>query len=368
MRVVVIGGYGNFGARMCRGLAGHPGMEVIAAGRNPDDAQGAFADLPVKHARLDRSASDFPAALKRLAPDLVIHCAGPFQSQDYRVARAALSAGSHYFDLADARQFVARFGQNLQSAARSAQRLAISGASSVPALSSAVIASLRSRLAQIDEIQIASAPGQRTPRGQATLAAVLSYAGRPVKWVSGGAWRDAWGWQELKRLRFYGLGPRWAAACDVPDLELFPRIYPGVRTVEFRAALELGVQQSAMWLAASLRRHGVQVPLERWAKPLGWIASCMNGFGGQLTGMLVSILGRRADGSPARAEWHLTADAMHGPEIPCMPAILLARKLANGGIAQRGAFACTGFLELAEFEREFARWRITTVVREQSAD
>jgi len=366
MRVVVIGGYGNFGARVCRGLAAS-GMEVIAAGRNPEEGEGALGDVALKHARLDRSASDFPAALKRLAPDLVIHCAGPFQAQDYRVARAALAAGSHYFDLADGRTFVARFAQNMQSAARSAQRLAVSGASSVPALSSAVIASLMTRLAKIEEIQIAIAPGQRTPGGQATLAAVFSYAGRPFKWVSGGTWRDAWGWQELKRLRFYGLGPRWAAACDVPDLELFPRIYPGVRTVEFRAALELGVQQSALWLAALLRRHGVPLPIERWARPLGWIASCMNVFGGGLGGMLVTVLGRRPDGSRARAEWHLTADALHGPEIPCMAAILLARKLAKGGIAQRGAFPCTGFLSLPEFEQEFARWRITTVVRELNA-
>jgi len=321
----------------------------------------------MKHARLDHAAPEFSADLKRLSPDLVIHCAGPFQSQNYRVARAALAAGSHYFDLADGRQFVSRFAQNLQSSARAADRLAVSGASSVPALSSAVIASLRSRLPVIEEIQIAIAPGQRAPRGRATLAAVFSYAGRPFKWVSDGAWRDAWGWQEVKRVRFYGLGPRWAAACDVPDLELFPRIYPGVRTVQFRAALELSVQQSALWLAASLRRHGVQVPLERWAGVLGWIAARMNVFGGTLGGMLVSVLGQRADGSRARAEWHLTADALHGPEIPCMPAVLLARKLAAGAIAQRGAFACTGFLSLPEFEREFARWRITTVVREQSA-
>ena len=366
MRVVVIGGYGNFGARVCRGLAAS-GMEVIAAGRNPGNGEGIFGGLPMGHARLDHSAAEFPEALKRLAPDLVIHCAGPFQSQNYRVARAALAAGSHYFDLADGRRFVARFAQNVQSAARSADRLAVSGASSAPALSSAVIASLNARVPEIEEIQIAIAPGQRAPRGQATLAAVLSYAGRPFKWLSRGKWRDAWGWQELKRLRFYGLGPRWGAACDVPDLELLPRIYPGVRTVEFRAALELGMQQSALWLAASLRRHGVRLPLERWAGPLDWIASRMNVFGGELAGMLVSVSGKRADGSRARAEWHLTADAQHGPEIPCMPAILLARKLANGGIAQRGAFPCTGFLELAEFEREFARWRITTVVRELNA-
>src|SRR5712664_3200088 len=152
MRVVVIGGYGNFGARVCRGLAGSPGMEIVAAGRHPERGQGSLADLNVQRARLDHSARDFPAALKRLAPDLVIHCAGPFQSQDYRVALAAMAAGAHYLDLADGRQFVARFSHHVHSAARAAQRLALSGASSLPALSSPVIDSLIVRLSQIDEV------------------------------------------------------------------------------------------------------------------------------------------------------------------------------------------------------------------------
>jgi NAD(P)-dependent dehydrogenase (short-subunit alcohol dehydrogenase family) len=73
MRVVVIGGYGNFGARVCRGLAGSPGMEVVAAGRRPRDGGG----------QLDISAPGFAGDLAKLAPDLVIHCAGPFQSQDF---------------------------------------------------------------------------------------------------------------------------------------------------------------------------------------------------------------------------------------------------------------------------------------------
>jgi len=367
LRVVVIGGYGNFGARVCRALAGSAAMEVVAASRNPDSGRGGLLDLNVQHARLDHSARDFPRALARLAPGLVIHCAGPFQSQDYRVALGAMAAGAHYLDLADGRQFVARFSHHVHSAARAAQRVAISGASSVPALSSAVIDSLIGRLAQIEEIQIAIAPGQRAPRGEATVAAVLGYAGRRFKWRSGGAWRDAWGWQELKRLRFYGLGGRWAAACDVPDLELFPKRYPGVRTMEFRASLEVGAQQFALWLAALLRRRGMALPIERWAKPLARIASWMDVFGGDLGGMLVNVTGRRPDGSRARIEWHLTADAQHGPEIPCMAAILLARKLAQGGVAQPGAYSCMGFLTLPEFEMEFARWRITTVVRESAA-
>ena len=367
MRVVVIGGYGNFGARVCRALAASPAMEVVAASRNPDAGRGGLLDLNLQHARLDHSACDFPRALARLAPGLVIHCAGPFQSQDYRVALGAMAAGAHYLDLADGRQFVARFSHHVHSAARAAQRVAISGASSVPALSSAVIDSLIGRLAQIEEIQIAIAPGQRAPRGEATVAAVLGYAGRRFKWRSGGAWRDAWGWQELKRLRFYGLGGRWAAACDVPDLELFPKRYPGVRTMEFRASLEVGAQQFALWLAALLRRRGMALPIERWAKPLARIASWMDAFGGDLGGMLVNVTGRRPDGSRARIEWHLTADAQHGPEIPCMAAILLARKLAQGGVAQPGAYSCMGFLALPEFETEFARWRITTVVKEGAA-
>jgi len=367
MRVVVIGGYGNFGARVCRGLAGLPGMEVVAAGRYPGAGRRGIADVDVQHARLDYSAPDFPAALKQLAPDLVIHCAGPFQSQDYRVALAAMAAGAHYLDLADGRRFVVGFAEAVHSAAQAARRVALSGASSVPALSSAVIDGLKARLPQIEEIQIAIAPGQRAPRGEATIAAVFSYAGRPFKWMSKGAWRDAWGWQELKRVRFHGLGARWAAACDVPDLELFPRLYPGVQTVEFRAALEIGAQQFALWFAAMLRRLGVPLPIERWVKPLDAIASWMNAFGGDRGSMLVSLAGRRADGSRARVEWHLTVGADHGPEIPCMAALLLARKLADGGISARGAFPCTGFLALAEFEREFARWGITTVVKENGA-
>jgi Saccharopine dehydrogenase NADP binding domain len=366
MRVVVIGGYGNFGARVCRALSGT--MEVVAAGRHPDARRGDLAEPKLQHARLDHSARDFPAALARLAPELVIHCAGPFQSQDYRVALAALAAGAHYLDLADGRQFVTRFPYYVHPAAREAQRVAISGASSVPALSSAVIDSHSARLSQIEEIQIAIAPGQRAAPGEATVAAVLGYAGRRFKWRSGGAWRDAWGWQELKRMRFYGLGARWAAACDVPDLELFPKRYPGVRTIEFRASLESGSQQCALWLTALARRRGMSLPIERWARPLARIASWMDTFGGELGGMLVSLTGRRLDGSRARIEWHLTADAQHGPEIPCMAAVLLARKLAQGGVAQRpGAYACVGFLTLPEFEAEFARWRITTVVRESAA-
>jgi len=82
---------------------------------------------------------------------------------------------------------------------------------------------------------------------------------------------------------------------------------------------------------------------------------------------LSNTTGHASEGLSTLCQWHLTADAQDGPEIPCMAAILLARKIAQGGVAQPGAFPCMGFLALPEFETEFARWRITTVVRESAA-
>ena len=168
-------------------------------------------------------------------------------------------------------------------------------------------------------------------------------------------------------MRFAGLGVRWAAACDIPDLALFPQRYPRVKTVEFRAALELGIQHFAIWSAAVLRRVGFAVGIERAAGPLARAASLLDGFGSDRGGMLVSLVGTRSDGTRGRTEWHLTAEANHGPEIPCMAAILLADKLARGAITERGAFPCIGFLRLAEFEPQFARWRISTTVEESVA-
>jgi hypothetical protein len=87
-------------------------------------------------------------------------------------------------------------------------------------------------------IHIVIAPGQHAPRGAATVAAVLGYAGEPFLWWREGGWRTVHGWQELQRTRL-SFGTRCAAACDVPDLQLLPARYPGVQTVSFHAALEI---------------------------------------------------------------------------------------------------------------------------------
>src|SRR4051812_42550347 len=105
MRIVVVGGHGNFGARICRALSSDENITVIATGRQ----NIASVHPQITNAQLDIVSPDFAHALAELAPGLVIHCAGPFQGQDYVVARAAINAGAHYIDLADGRDYVSNF-------------------------------------------------------------------------------------------------------------------------------------------------------------------------------------------------------------------------------------------------------------------
>jgi saccharopine dehydrogenase-like NADP-dependent oxidoreductase len=358
MRVVVLGGAGNFGARIVRALHGERGFELVAAGRRAVAVPGA-PDVPL--AVVDIHHHDFAAQLKALAPDLVIHCVGPFQGQDYRVARAALAADAHYLDLADSREFVAGFSAALNATAVSHGRLAITGASTLPALSTAVIDELARDCASLHSIHTVIAPGQLAPRGAATLAAVFSYLGRPVMHWRNGHWERGWGWMDLKRFDL-GFGTRWGALCDVPDLSLLPGRYAGVRTVTFHAALESRFQHLVLWMMAGLRRLGVPLPMQKWAGGLDRMAAAFDFLGGEWGGMQVQVNGFTTAGEPLRRTWTLQAPVMNGPEIPCMAAILLAHRLARGERLPAGAFPCMGLLALPEFASLFTRFGISTRV------
>ena len=221
-RVLVLGGYGHFGARIVRALAITPGITVIAAGRNPTQAAAKLpgVDLTtIELCRLDTAAADFEVQLAETRAALVIHTAGPFQGQGYDVAQACLRAGMHYIDLADGRDFVADFPQQLQALAEQTQRSAISGASTLPALSSAVVDALAPQFDQLHSIDMVIAPAQATPLGMATVRAVLSYCGKPFECWLDGRWQTVVGWADPQPVRFARIGPRlasphWPAIAD----------------------------------------------------------------------------------------------------------------------------------------------------------
>ncbi|NHZ63143.1 saccharopine dehydrogenase family protein [Massilia genomosp. 1] len=362
MKTVVLGGYGNFGARICRALAPSPGIDLIVAGRDLDkgNALARACGHGASAARIDIHDPQLTQALRALGAELVIHTAGPFQQQDYGTALATAAAGAHYIDLADGRRFVCDFPAALDDAFRRQQRRAITGASSVPAMSSAVVDHLTAGWRSIDAIEMCIAPAQTAPRGVATMSAVLSYCGAPIQVWQDGRWTTQLGWAAPVTVAYARLRPRLASLCDIPDLELFPAHYAGVRTVMFRAALETGISQRGMAALAGLRRLGLVRHPERFAGLLNRAADGLNFLGSALGGMVVRVHGVDAAGTPARRAWHIAADHDHGPEIPCMAAVLLARRLALGTLNAVGAVTSVGQLTLAEFEPEFAKWGMVT--------
>lgn len=371
MRVMVLGGYGNFGARICRALAADRSVALLVAGRDAGRASALAAELDQAHgtgasaAVVDCQSTNFSQTLRKHQVELLIHTAGPFQGQDYAVARVCAEAGAHYIDLADGRRFVGDFASAMQAPFVAANRVAITGASTVPALSSAVVDSLCGGWQRIDSIDICIAPAQTAPRGVATLAAVLSYCGAPIQVWNGGQWQAQMGWSRPQRVAFQRLKPRVGAVCDIPDLELFPAHYQVQDRMVFRAALEVGLSQRAFAFLAWLRQHGLLKNPSSLAKLLNAGAKLFDPLGSALGGMVVRVAGVNADGVSVRRAWHIAADRDHGPEIPCMAAILLARRLAAGESMQAGARACVGLHTLREFTPEFAKWGMVSDVVEE---
>ena len=361
LRVLLMGASGVFGSRIARELAHDPRFALTLAGRQRTSLQRlreSLGDPSVQVAALDVGAAELPATIASLQPQLVIHAAGPFQQQDYRVAEACLACGSDYVDLADGRDFVSGIGR-LDGQAKAAGRLLVSGASTVPAFSSAVVDALLPRFGVLENIEHAISPGNRTPRGDATVAAILGYCGRPVRLWRDGRWQHGHGWM-LTRHQQFPFGRRWVGLCDVPDLELFPARYPGVQSVLFRAGLELRRLHFGTLAAAWLVRLGLVRDLARHAPRLRRLSEWFLDAGSDVGGMVVELSGRDAHGQPLRLRWSLSAAAGDGPQIPATPAVVLARKLADGELSVRGAMPCMGLFTLDEALAALAGFAIET--------
>lgn len=346
-RVLVIGGYGNFGSVISRSLAKEENINLVIAGRSLVKAQLLAKELDAEAVTIDIQ-SNIQKSLKNIKPDIVIHTSGPFQSQGYEVAEACIECGSHYIDLADGREFVSKISHFNQKAEESG-KLVISGASSVPCLTSALIDHYRSEFKVIEKVDYGITTAQKTTRGVATTAAILSYTGKSFKTLLDGKYRDLYGWQGLRAKKYSGLGWRLLGNCNVPDLELFPKRYPGLKTIKFYAGLELPFIHVTLWALSWLVRIGLVKNLVPSAPILLKLSFLFDWLGSANSGFHMSLSGQDESGKDKTIHFELTAKSGDGPFIPCMPAILLAKKLAKGELKDKGAMPCIGLITRDEY-------------------
>ncbi|MGC5700835.1 saccharopine dehydrogenase NADP-binding domain-containing protein [Pseudomonas sp. NFXW11] len=354
LRVLVVGGYGNFGSIVCRYLSRMPGVQLLISGRDPHKLAAKVAALQAEGAEHcqgwcgDALGAHWVPALKNLGVHWVVHTGGPFQGQSYAVARGCIEAGVNYCDLADCRQFVRGIG-TLDEAARAAGVTLLSGCSSVPTLSAAIIDEHRERFSRIERIEHGISSSAKMP-GLSTIQGVLAYAGKPILQLKDGQPHPVIGWQGLTLRKLPRLGTRLVANVDVPDLDLFAERY-GAHTLSFKAGAGLKLAGLANALLAQAVKLGLVRDPAPWAARLHRCGTWFEGFGDGLSAMYVDVHGLGLDGQPLSMSAQLTATHDHGPEIPSCAAVALVRKLLDGYVPAPGARSSAGEVSVAEYLR-----------------
>jgi saccharopine dehydrogenase-like NADP-dependent oxidoreductase len=369
LTLLILGGYGTFGGRLARLLADEPRLHLVIAGRSLAKAEAFCRKLPAGAARtplaLDRNG-DLDAALEAVAPDVLVDASGPFQAygeRPYRVAQACIARGIDYLDLADGSDFVVGIAA-LDSAAKAKGAGVLSGVSSVPALSGAVVRRLAQGMRRVEAIRGGIAPSPHARVGLNVVRALAGYAGRPVALTRDGATGEGRALTETLRydVSLSGhrpLGPRLFSLVDVPDLRLLPAEWPGVKSVWFGAAPTPEAFHRAFIAMAWLVRIGLVPTLEPLA---GLFHAAINAFawGAHRGGMFMEVEGVDDDGRRLRRSWRLIAEGDDGPFIPSMAAEALVRRRLAGRRPPPGARSAINELELEDFAPAFARRRIFT--------
>ena len=342
-KVLILGGYGNFGKLIAYRLVNY-NINIIIAGRNKKKAKKLADKLNVESAVFDINA-DLKVQLKILKPFIVINTCGPFQNSNYFVGKMCIENKIHYIDLADGRDYVCGISR-LDELAKKNKVLCISGASTVPCLSSAVIEKYKDNYSEINSMIYGITPGQKTPRGLATVKAILSYIGKPIQSLHGNKIR--YGWQDMYIQKYPVLGNRWMANCDIPDLELFPQKY-GIKSIKFSAGMENIILHFGIWILSWVKRFGFSVNFENYAPSFLKLSNLFNVFGTSNGGMHIIIDGKDLLGKSLRKKWFIVAKHGDGPQIPCVPSSLLAKKLIDGNLNVTGAIPCLSLISLDEY-------------------
>ncbi len=357
LRVLVVGGYGNFGTRITAGLLRIGGIEVVVVGRNAARAKRVAEQLGAEHAEVDVLSSELTAGLRRIGGDVIVSAVGSILEDDYALARAAIETGMHYVDIADSRPHVCGI-TTLDRAAREKGVMVVSGASSVPALSSAVIDACVDKFSVLSEVDYGVSASELTP-GLAAVRATLSYCGKPIPGWQEGRRQMVCGWGGWSRFRFAPpMNQRWMALCDVPDLDLFPARYPQLKKLEFRAGVAMWPTLLGLGLLASAVRLGVVKSVERLAPVLMKVAATLEPLGTGHSGMYVRMKGTDRRGRMVEKVWQLIARDNDGSDVPCMGAVALLRRFSRCGVPGAGAMPCVGLLSLDDYLAELTELKV----------
>jgi Domain of unknown function (DUF4166)/Saccharopine dehydrogenase NADP binding domain len=366
LKVLILGGYGTFGGRLAQLLKDEAALTLIIAGRSIEKARkfcdGLHGKATAVPATFDRDGA-VEAQFRALAPDVVVDASGPFQNYagSYSVVVAAIALGIDYLDLADGSDFVEGIAQ-FDAAAKERGVFVLSGVSSFPVLTAAVVRELSKDMMRVERVTGGIAPSPYAGVGLNVIRAIASYGGKQAGSGAGYALIDARrftiappGYLPLHRIRF--------TLVDVPDLTALPRLWPSLSSVWMGAGPVPAVLHRALSALAYAVRLNLLPSLSPFAGLMHRTINVLQ-WGEHRGGMFVEVEGGGAGGKKIARSWHLVAEGDDGPMIPSMAAEAIIRHRLGGHRPAAGARAATTELELADYADLFTPRSIVTGVRQ----
>jgi Domain of unknown function (DUF4166)/Saccharopine dehydrogenase NADP binding domain len=370
MKILIIGGYGTFGGRLVDLLLDRAELELIVGGRDLAKAhafcEGRLGLAKLRVVQIDRNRPE--THLRDLRPDLVVDASGPFQvygARPYVLVEACIAQGCHYLDLADGADFVAGVAQ-FDSEAKERKIFVLSGVSSFPVLSAAVVRHLARDMQRVSSIEAAIAPSPYAGVGLNVVKAIASYAGKPVKLLLDGKWTTRAGFFDSRRFVVnvpgrVPLKPIRFGLAEVPDLQVLKWIRPEVQSIWVGAGPTPAFLHRLLWAVAGLVKLRILPSLLALAPIMNFVINTVR-WGEHRGGMVVRVHGGEK-GRDVLRSWHLLAEGDGGPLIPSMAvAAIIARQL-EGIVPEAGARSAHEALDLEHYAPWFKRHGIGTGTR-----
>lgn len=279
--VMVVGGYGAVGSRICHALAAHRHLCVVVAGRRRDRAVALAGALRWGDGRL--LDLDEPATWEAatLGVDCVVMC---MDQKDTRFVQFLFARGIDYVDITASDHFFRAI--ECLAPTRSAAMLSVGLA---PGLTNLMAAHGAARLQQPERVEIGLLVGLGDSHGKAGLAWIADRLFDPSR--PRGTTAIAFG---------FGQGRRAAYFVDFSDQHAIRRTLP-VGSASTRMAFESRLATAALFATAGTLAG------RRWARNLLLASVSRLRFGSRMCNVSVHVHGRH-NGRPATASVHFAGE------------------------------------------------------------
>jgi len=248
----------------------------------------------------------------------------------------------------------------------------ISGASTFPALSFAIIRDLTEGWQRVEGVEMGLSPSPKAGLGRNVIEAILTYAGKPTATLNDGEIKLAPALVDSRRYVIAPPGveplpPLRFSLIDLPDQTLMPERFSHLKDLWPGVATRPQILLRGLNGCARFVHWGVLKSLSPLAGISFWSMNRV-AFGAHRGGMFLQVKGVDETGQHRTRAWHMMAEGDDGPFIPTMAVAALIQRQLDGEKIQPGARPATQDFTLLDYEKIFATRDIIARIRDTPRD